>query len=124
MTQKLDEVLNNYIDALASQSWDAASVFFHEKATVIFAEGTYHGKSSIGAAISKTFSMIKDEFFDIRDIRWNLQTDQFASCTFCFKWEGTLNGNRFTNPGRGTLVWVNENGQWLIINEHFGPIPR
>ena len=124
MTQKLDEVLNNYIDALAAQSSDTASEFFHEKATVIFAEGTYHGKASIRAAFSKTFSIIKDEFFDIKDLRWNLQNEQFASCTFCFKWEGTLNGNRFMNPGRGTLVWVCDNGKWLIINEHFGPMPR
>jgi len=124
MTQQLDQVLKDYIDALASQSWDTASVFFHEKATVIFAEGTYHGKAEIGAAISKTFSLIKDEFFDVSDVRWNLQTEQTASCTFCFRWEGTINGRRFANLGRGTLVWINEKGSWQIINEHFGPVPR
>lgn len=124
MTNELENVLNGYIEALASQRWEAASIFFHENATVIFAEGTYHGKAAIGMTIRKTFSLIKDELFDMYDLRWNLQGEEFASCTFNFKWAGTINGNRFTNPGRGTLVWVKENGKWLIINEHFGPIPR
>lgn len=124
MTNQLDQTLNNYIDALASQSWEAASVFFHENATVVFAEGTYHGKSAIGNAMKKTFSLIKDELFDIHDVRWNLKTDAFATCNFNFKWTGTINGKRFTNPGRGTLVWIKEDGNWLIINEHFGPMPR
>ena len=124
MTQNLDNVLNGYIEALAAQSWDEASVFFHENATVIFAEGTYHGKSQIGDAIKKTFSLIKDEFFKISDLCWNCKTDNFASCTFRFEWSGTINGKRFTNHGRGTQVWLNENGHWQIINEHLGPVPR
>lgn len=124
MTQNLDNVLSEYIDALASQSWEAASVYFHEDATVIFAEGTYHGKKAIVETIRRTFSLIKDELFEILDLRWNHKTAEFASCNFCFNWAGTINGKRFTNPGRGTLVWIYENGRWQIINEHFGPMPR
>lgn len=124
MKLSVEETLKAYESALATQSWDAAAEFFHENATVIFTEGTYRGKAQVGAAIHKTFSLIKDEKFEIANLHWNLKTEQFASCTFEYEWSGTINKNRFTNLGRGTLVWINEDGRWQIINEHFGLKPR
>lgn len=124
MKTGVEETLNEYIAALATQSWDAADGFFHQNTTVIFAEGTYRGKGQVGIAIRKTFSMIKDENFVITNLHWNMKTEQFATCTFDYEWSGTLNNRRFTTPGRGTLVWIFDNGRWQIINEHFGPMPR
>lgn len=120
----VEETLGLYIKALATQSWDAAESFFHQNATVIFAEGTYYGKEQVGNAIHKTFSLIKDEDFSISDLKWTIRTDAFAVCTFVFDWSGTINGKRFTSPGRGTIVWVFAENEWKIINEHFGPLPR
>lgn len=124
MTTNVETTLSDYIAALDTQSWEAADGFFHENATVIFAEGTYRGKAQIATAIRKTFSMIRDEDFVISNLNWNIRQEQFATCTFDFEWSGTLNNKRFTNPGRGTVAWLNESGRWQIINEHFGPMPR
>jgi hypothetical protein len=119
----VETVMAAYVQALATQSWDAAEEFFHDNATVIFAEGTYYGKEQVGAAIHKTFSLIRDENFAVSELRWTIKSERFASCTFIYEWSGTINGKRFTSPGRGTILWVHDSG-WRIINEHFGPLPR
>ena len=120
----VEETLNNYVKALATQSWESVETFFHENVTVIFAEGTYYGKDQVGGAIHKTFSLIRDEDFSISNLQWTIRHDNFATCTFVFDWSGTINGKRFTSPGRGTIAWVNLSNNWQIINEHFGPLPR
>jgi len=124
MQNKLEKIFYDYIDALATQSWEAAAPFFHQRATVIFTEATYYGKEQVSGAIGKTFSIIRDESFNISNLKWNIITENFASGTFEYVWSGTLQGKRFTNPGRATIVWVLENGSWQIINEHFGPMPK
>lgn len=124
MKLNVEETLKAYESALATQSWDAAAGFFHENATVIFTEGTYRGKSQVGAAIRKTFSLIKDENFVITNLHWNLKSEEFSCCTFEYEWSGTINKNRFTTQGRGTLAWIYEDSRWQIINEHFGLMPR
>lgn len=113
-----------YEAALSNQTWEAVQDFFHENCTVVFAEATYFGKKQVSGAIQKTFSLIKDESFLLTNINWTITRDDFASCTFHFEWSGTINGKRFTNPGRGTALWVKENDRWQIVNEHFGPMPR
>jgi hypothetical protein len=113
-----------YEEALAKQNWDSVKDFFHKNCTVIFAEATYYGKQQVGKAISKTFSLIKEEHFALSNINWTIVRENFACCTFHFEWSGTINGRRFTNPGRGTALWVLENARWQIVNEHFGPMPR
>jgi len=120
----VQETILLYEAALACQSWDAVAEFFHQNCTVIFAEATYIGKSQVAGAINKTFSLIKDESFKLFDIQWNIIRENFAACTFIFEWSGTINGKRFTNPGRGTALWVLEDDRWQIVNEHFGPMPR
>ncbi|NCB39309.1 MAG: nuclear transport factor 2 family protein [Erysipelotrichia bacterium] len=124
MKLTVEETLREYESALATQSWDAAEEFFHDNATVVFVEGTYFGKKQVGLAIHKTFSMIKDENFVISGLHWTMKRDNFASCTFQFEWSGTINRKRFTNLGRGTLVWIHEDGRWQIVNEHFGSMPK
>lgn len=123
-TANVEEMLKKYEQALATQSWDAAEEFFHPNTTVIFAEGTYYGKEQVGSAIHKTFSLIRDENFVLSELRWTIKTSSFATCTFLYEWSGTINGKRFTNPGRGTIAWIFANDCWQIINEHLGPLPR
>ncbi len=124
MQNEIEKIFNDYIEALATQSWEAAAPFFHERATVIFTEATYYGKSQVSGAIGKTFSLIRDENFKVSNLNWNLVTRDSASATFEYVWSGTIQGKRFTNPGRATIVWVCEDGHWQIINEHFGPMPK
>lgn len=120
----VQETIKLYEAALAKQTWEAVEDFFHENCTVVFAEATYYGKKQVARAIAKTFSLIKDENFHLSEINWTIVRENFASCTFNFEWSGTINGKRFTNPGRGTALWVFHEDKWQIVNEHFGPMPR
>lgn len=124
MYNEIEKTFNDYIEALATQNWQAAAPFFHEQATVIFTEATYHGKQQVSGAMCKTFSIIRDESFKVTNLKWNIVTADFASGTFEYVWSGTIQGKLFSSPGRATIAWVCENGHWQIINEHFGPMPK
>lgn len=120
VTQSFDE----FIKTLDLQDGEKAAEFYHPNCTVIFTEGTYRGKSQIQMTLTKTFSMIKEEKFLVNKLDWNIIQEEFATCTFEYKWLGTIQGKRFTTPGRGTLAWVYEDGKWMIINEHFSIMPK
>jgi ketosteroid isomerase-like protein len=120
----VEETIKLYEAALAKQDWQAVKDFFHDNCTVVFAEATYYGKNQVENAISKTFSLIKDENFVLFNIVWAIVREDFASCTFHFEWSGTINMKRFTKPGRGTIFWVKENGRWQVVTQHFGPMPK
>lgn len=120
----IQERFKDYLDALASQNFESAIAFFHDEATVFFREGSYYGKFQIKMILKNTFSIIKDETFDVERLTWNFTTDSFATCTFEYIWKGTIQGKRFTTLGRGSLAWVCIDGTWLIILEHFGPMPN
>lgn len=119
--ENVKERLKNYEAALSKHCWKAVDPFFHPDATVIFAEATYYGKHQVSTAISKTFSMIKDEHFKIYNVYWTMIHENFATCTFDHEWSGSLHGQKFANIGRGTITWVKESDTWQIINQHFGP---
>ncbi len=120
----VENTMNSYLEALSEQKWSAVELFFHEAATVVFAEGTYFGKSQVEQAMGKTFSLIRDENFKVSEINWNFQKESCASCTFAYQWSGTLSGQRFSNKGRGTMLWAKETDRWMIVNKHLGPSPR
>lgn len=122
--KNIQEIFKDYLDALASQNFESAIAFFHDDATVFFREGSYYGMFQIKMILQNTFSMIKDETFEVDKLTWNYQTDSVATCTFEYVWTGTIQGKRFTTPGRGSLTWVCTDGKWKIIIEHFGPMPN
>ena len=115
------ETIKAYEKALSEHTWHAVKDFFHENAAVVFVEATYIGKKQVESAISKTFSMIRDENFEIGEIYWSIESELFACCTFEFEWAGTIHGKRFHNRGRGTIAWVKSGEKWVIVNQHFGP---
>lgn len=119
--QNVKERLKNYELALSKHSWQVVEPFFHPDVTVIFAEATYYGKHQVSVAISKTFSMIKDERFSIYNVNWTIIRENFATCTFDHEWCGALHTQKFAHAGRGTIAWVKESDTWQIINQHFGP---
>lgn len=124
MKDKILETFNNFISTLDTQDANKSALFYHKNCTVIFTEGTYHGRDQILATFVKTFSLIKDEKFLATKLNWNIISDNFATCSFEYKWIGTIQGKRFTTPGRATLVWVLEDENWLIMNEHLSIMPK
>jgi ketosteroid isomerase-like protein len=51
-------------------------------------------------------------------LKWLVQADSSAVCTYRFYWEGTVAGVRRTGCGRGTNVLAKSNDAWKIIHEH------
>lgn len=124
MKNKIFDTFNDFLKALDTQDGTVSASFYHPNCTVIFTEGTYRGRDQICGILIKTFSIIKDEKFLVNKLDWNIITDDFATCTFEYNWIGTIQGKRFSTPGRGTLAWVADDGKWFIINEHFSTMPK
>ena len=122
--KNVEETLKKYLQALESQNYESAISFFADNATVLFREGSYYGKFQIKMILKNTFSIIKDETFIVKNLNWNYKNDSFATCTFEFDWSGVIQGRRFVSPGRGSISWANIEGKWLIVLEHFGPMPN
>ncbi|MCP5095074.1 MAG: nuclear transport factor 2 family protein [Chloroflexi bacterium] len=116
-----EQFLKNYESALETQDWQAVSPLIHDDACVTFSSGTFKGKADIQQIFEKTFALIKDEEYAIKNVYWISKTEAYAVCLYTFHWSGLINGEPASGSGRGTSVLVNENGQWLLLTEHLGP---
>jgi ketosteroid isomerase-like protein len=72
-------------------------------------------------AFERTFALIQDETYSIRDVHWVKQAEEYAVCLYTFHWQGTINGRPASGSGRGTSILVREAGKWLLLVEHLGP---
>jgi len=118
------QLLIDYEAALATQDWDVVAPLIHQDACFIFSEGTYLGKPAIEQAFRRTFSLIKEETYQIAQLRWIHVASNSATCTYEFAWSGQIEGKPASGKGRGTTVVVCEAGVWRIIHEHLGPAAR
>ena len=73
-----------YEAALGTQHWESIAPLVHPDCTVTFSEGTYRGIGEVGAAFRKTFDLIKDETYEMRDIHWVMESETTAVLTFQF----------------------------------------
>ena len=115
------EFVGAYEAALGTQQWDVIRPLVHPDCTVTFSDGTYRGIAQVGAAFRKTFALIQDEVYEMREVNWVLETETTAVMTFRFYWSGVINGKKASGSGRGTSVLVNGPGGWQLICEHLGP---
>lgn len=118
------EFIANYERGLAAQSWSAIAPLIHERCVVTFNEGTHVGKPQVEAAFRKTFALIKDETYTIRNIHWVQETETSAVLTYEFDWSGKINGQPASGSGRGTSVLTRQSGSWQLLCEHLGPPAR
>ncbi len=124
MSESINEFLVRYEKAFRTQNWDEVKGFFHDECTMIFSDGTYKGINEVEKVIKKIFSLIKKQTYEVKDLYWTFNTDKMASCVYTFSWSGEVFGAKAVGAGRGTNLFVKENGQWKIVNEHLGPLPR
>ena len=87
-------------------------------ATYWFTDGSYRGVGEITAAIERTFSVIRDEVYEIRDLEWMVVTSGYAVCRYRFSWAGVIDGRPRSGRGRGTNVIVQRDGAWQMLHEH------
>ena len=87
-------------------------------ATYWFTDGSYQGLEAIKAAIEQTFTAIRDEVYEIRDLEWVVLTAEHAVCRYGFSWQGLVAGQPRSGGGRGTNVVVRRDGTWKMQHEH------
>jgi len=114
-----------YEAALATQCWSAVDPLIHERACVVFSDGSVHkGKAAVRAAFERNFLAIAEEKYRIANVHWLLETAESAAYMFDFFWSGKIGGQDASGAGRGTAALICEAGQWQLLAEHLGPYPK
>lgn len=107
-----------YSAALSSQDWEQVAPLMHPEAFISFSTGgEYRGLGAIGAAYRHNFSVIKNEFYTISDIKWIEATAEKAVYTFAYYWHGQIDGREASGGGTGTAVIGLYDGRWLLTEE-------
>ena len=120
-----EEFINQYEAALATQDWLSVSPLIHKDACVTFSSGqVFHGKKAVQSAFERNFTLIQDEHYAIADLHWAKKTADYAVCLYTFHWSGLIDEEPVSGAGRGTSVIVKQNGKWLLLAEHLGPIAK
>lgn len=118
---KPEDFIKNYEVALASQNWNNVESLIHENACVTFSNGVVHeGKAKVKIAFEKNFSLIKNEAYRIKNVRWLLKKESTAVYLFDFSWKGIINNKLVQGNGIGTSVLIQEKEKWILLTEHLG----
>lgn len=116
-----EDFIKNYEKALSTQDWKQVTPLIHKDANVIFSNGNVHiGKENIKKAFEHNFSLIKNEKYTIKNVRWLLKKEATAMYVFEFFWKGTINEKSVEGNGIGTCVLVRQQGSWILLSEHLG----
>lgn len=107
-----------YEQANNSHLFTNVKPFIAENATYWFTDGSFTGIDEIQAAVEATFDKIQDEDYRIEDLKWVIEEDSTAACTYKFIWSGIIDGIAKQGSGRGTNVLKKQNDGWRIIHEH------
>lgn len=118
------EALETFRTTLLSGDLDKVFEWIDEDAVVYFSNETCHdGKPAIRAAFEENARVIKNDTYDIGDLRWLLCTEVAAVCVYSFSWEGEVAGERASGRGRGTTALRCVDGSWKIVHEHLSKGP-
>lgn len=113
--------LDEYVRALNTHDWKQVRPLIDDNAVFIFSEGTYVGIRAIEAAVQRTFALIKDEHYQVKNQHWVQDLATSALCYYDFAWRGLIDGREVSGGGRGTSVLHQTSTGWKIIHEHLGP---
>lgn len=115
---ELDTFLEVYEKAANSCNFDNVDPLIADDAVFIFTDGTHSGKQAIKAAFEATWDKIKSEKYTISDVQWNAKNYWVSSCTYWFRLEGIVDGEKHIYEGHGTNVLIRHRGKWRIVSEH------
>jgi ketosteroid isomerase-like protein len=118
LAAELTAFMKAYEEANNSHDIERVKPMIAVDATYWFTDGSYQGVPQIAGAITRTFSTIKDETYEINDLEWVLLGGEQAVCRYRFSWRGVVGGEPRSGHGRGTNVIVKHDGQWQISHEH------
>ena len=115
---ELDAFVRRYERATNRHDFDQLAPLIADDATYWFTDGSHGGIEAIRAAIERTFAVILDEVYELKDLEWVAVTDEMAVCRYRFFWSGTVDGRSESGHGRGTNVLVKSDGDWKVLHEH------
>jgi ketosteroid isomerase-like protein len=118
LATELTVFMRAYEDANNSHDIDRVTPMVAEHATYWFTDGSYYGLRQVTAAITRTFSAIRDETYEISEVEWVIISTEHAVCRYRFSWTGVVGGEPRSGHGRGTNVLVKQDGLWKIQHEH------
>ncbi|QKG83983.1 nuclear transport factor 2 family protein [Kroppenstedtia pulmonis] len=75
-------------------------------------------------AFEENWNTIRDEHYQITDVKWLTVTDESASCIYIFHWEGWFKDQWRKGSGRGTNIFTRHHHRWLITHEHLSLLPK
>lgn len=117
------DFIAEYERMLSTHSWDKVEPLIHEAAVFIFTEGTFRGKEEASMAFTKTFTLIEDETYRIREVNWTAEGESVAACEYVFEWSGIVGGKETSGGGRGSSVLLKTEEGWQLVLEHLGMLP-
>jgi uncharacterized protein (TIGR02246 family) len=118
-----DDLIRAYEAALATQDWEQVEPLMHADVCVTFSNGKhFRGRDEVQKAFTQNFSLIQDEHYEISAVHWLAKDSCHAACTYEFRWSGLIDGTAAKGAGRGTSVLLNEDGRWVVLAEHLGPL--
>jgi hypothetical protein len=120
----LNNFMKDYEKATNSHNFDNVRLLIEENAVYFFSEGSYIGIDAIGEIFKKNWNTIKDEVYEIKDIKWLVDSESTATCVYTYFWRGLYQGEYREGSGRGTNTLVFKNGNWWIIHEHLSSVIR
>lgn len=118
------KVLDDYIAATNTHRFDEVRKLLHPDAVYYFSDQSCTTHEEIQAYFENAWSIVKNENYEARDVKWLFKSDNSATCTYTYYYEGYIN-ERYTNGyGRATNVFIKESDRWLLIHEHLSPLPK
>ncbi len=120
---ELNQFLRAYEQASNSRDFDNVAPLIADDATFWFTNGTFVGMAAIRAAFEDTWANIHDERYTLKDIQWVGWSTTLAICTYSFRSDGIVNGQRQVYDGHGTNVIAKRDGRWIMVHEHLSKLP-
>lgn len=118
------EILNNYIKATNTHNFDEVRKILHPNATYFFTNQNCTTHEEIKSYFENAWSLVKNENYEARDVKWLYTGSHSATCTYTYFYEGYINEKYTSGYGRATNVFVKEFDNWLLIHEHLSPYPN
>lgn len=117
-----EEFIRNYEKAANSCEFLQVEPMISENAVFWFSDGSYSGIENIRRAFKDTWATIKEEKYEISELKWIHKSKESAVCIYNFISKGKINGETVETRGRGTNVLVMEDNHWKIAHEHLSMV--
>ena len=114
-----DEFMALYERTTASHDLEGTLALVADDAVYLFSDQSSHiGKPQIRAVLTSNFNAIRNESYQLTNLRWLAISEHLAICIYEFNWSGDIEGTPRSGHGRGTTALRRTDEGWLVLHEH------